>query len=447
VPLPVVAIVGRPNVGKSALFNRLAGRRIAIVEPTSGVTRDRLTAEVAHAGRRFELTDTGGMGIHDVDGLDADIRRQIDEALRQADVIVFVVDARDGIVPLDRQVAERLRHVGKPVFLAANKVETPALEQEAAAFFALGLGAPLCVSAQHGIGREDLLDRLVVALPTAPSAEESNAPAAAPLLLAIVGRRNVGKSTFVNALAREERMIVSERPGTTRDAVDVRFERDGRTFVAIDTAGVRRRASIADSIEFYSQARTDQSIRRADVVVLMLDAAVPLGLIEKQIAAAVVEHHKPCVLAVNKWDLHGNVPTEEFRRYIDVRLRGLAYAPIVFTTSKTGRNVASVVQIAQVLHRQARTRVTTGELNRVVMEALEIRRPRPRGGRIPKVFYATQTDVAPPTILLFVNDPAIFDEGYRRYLANHLRGRLPFAEVPIELRWRARRSRAPKNGV
>ena len=435
--LPVVAIVGRPNVGKSSLFNRLAGRRIAIVDSVSGVTRDRVTTEIEHAGRRFELSDTGGMGLSDPDALSADVERQIDLACRQADLIIFVVDVRSGLVPLDRYVAERLRQLEKTTVLVANKAETRKLREAAAEFYALGFGEPMPVSAQEGFGRLDLLDRVVASLP--PIGE----PPPEPIFkLAIVGRRNVGKSTFINALAREERMIVSERPGTTRDAVDVRFERDGQAFLAIDTAGVRRRSSVADSVEFYSQARTERSIRRCDVAVLMLDATVPVGRIEKHLARYIVEHHKPCVIVVNKWDLvAGSAVTSQYREYLDAKLPALWFAPLVFTTAVSGRHVASVVDVSQALHRQARTRVATGELNRVISQAVKERSPRPRRNRLPKILYATQVSVEPPTIILFVNDPALFDASYKRYLANRLRERLPFAEVPIRLLWRGRRGR------
>jgi len=433
-PHPVVAVVGRPNVGKSCLFNRLAGRRIAIVDPTSGVTRDRVATEVEHAGRRFDLTDTGGMGVEDPDALSTDIERHIDLACQQADVIIFVVDVRAGLLPLDRHVADRLRHLDTQVILVANKAETRPLRQQATEFFALGFGEPMPVSAQEGLGRTDLLDLVVDRLPAA-----GEAPDEPVLKLAIVGRRNVGKSTFINALAREERMIVSKRPGTTRDAVDVRFERDGRAFLAIDTAGVRRKSSVADSVEFYSQARTERSIRRCDVAALMLDAIVAIGRVEKHLARTIADRFKPCIIVVNKWDLHGEATTGQFRTYLEAHLPGLWFAPLVFTTAKTGRHVASVVDVAQALHRQARTRVTTGELNRVIAVSLKERSPRPRRNRLPKVYYATQVSVEPPTVVLFVNDPRLFSAGYKRYLANRLRERLPFAEVPIRLHWRSHR--------
>jgi GTP-binding protein len=276
----VVAIVGRPNVGKSSVFNWLAGRRIAIVDPTAGVTRDRVSALIKDGPRWLELIDTGGMGVADVDNLTAQIEGQIDAALAQAHVLLFVVDARAGLAPLDEEVARRLRSVNKPVVLVANKCDTPALDPQAAEFYKLGRGQVVCVSAQQNRGRPELLDLILKGLP-APETLEAE-PRDPALKLAIVGRRNTGKSTFINSLARSERMIVSEVPGTTRDSVDVRFERDGLVFVAIDTAGVRRKGSIASDIEFYSIARAERTIRRADVVLLFLDPRVRISNVDKQ---------------------------------------------------------------------------------------------------------------------------------------------------------------------
>ena len=436
-PLPVVAIVGRPNVGKSSLLNALARRRIAIVDSVPGVTRDRLSAVVPVGEGYVELLDTGGFGIEDRDDLSEHVNEQIEQAMASADLVLFVVDARQGVQPLDRAVAERLRRQAKPVILVANKVDAPNAAVEVGELYGLGVGEPVCTSAIHRLGLSELLEAVEARL--GPPAQEVEEPT---MKLAIVGKRNVGKSTFINALAREERMIVSERPGTTRDAVDVRFERDGQAFLAIDTAGVRRRSSVADSVEFYSQARTERSIRRCDVAVLMLDATVPVGRIEKHLARYIVEHHKPCVIVVNKWDLAaGSAVTSQYREYLDAKLPALWFAPLVFTTAVSGRHVASVVDVSQALHRQARTRVATGELNRVISQAVKERSPRPRRNRLPKILYATQVSVEPPTIILFVNDPALFDASYKRYLANRLRERLPFAEVPIRLLWRGRRGR------
>ncbi len=433
---PAVAIVGRANVGKSTLFNRLARRRLAIVDPTPGVTRDRLTAVITHEGRRFEIIDTGGVGTPDEEALRRDVAEQVELALRRADVVVFVVDVRAGPLPLDEGLARRLRALEKPLVLAANKADTDRLAGEAREFFALGLGEPLAVSATEGLGRGELLDRIVEVLPetAVPEAEEEFA-------IAIVGRRNVGKSTFVNQLAREERVIVSEVPGTTRDAIDVRFEVAGRRYLAIDTAGLRRRGKVADSVEFYSISRTRRAIRRADVVLLLLDITQPVGRLEKQLAASIQEHYKPVVLALNKWDLAEAYEPRQFTDYLTKALPGLSYAPVALVSAKEGVGILDTLGLARDLYRQASTRVTTGQLNRMVESAVRIRGPHRRARRPPKVLYATQVAVRPPTLVLFVNNPTVFDAAFTRFLVNYLRKHLPLSEVPIKLIYRRRRRR------
>lgn len=434
--IPRVAIVGRPNVGKSSLFNWLVGKRISIVEPTAGVTRDRVAAIVEVADRSFELVDTGGVGIVDRDDLSADVERQIETALQEADVIVFVVDVRAGLVPLDEHVAERLRTLGKPIVLAVNKCDYDGLESEATEFHRLALDPLTCVSAQNNRNKKELLSRILAVLPQ----EADVSPPEPAMKLAIVGRRNVGKSTFINALAQEERMIVSEIPGTTRDSVDVRFERDGKVFIAIDTAGVRKRKSIKESIEFYSLARAEKSIRRADVVLLFHDAMQPVGKVDKQLAEFILKHHKPAVFVVNKWDLaKSQTTTGEYAEYLQAVYSGLHFVPFAFITAKRGKNVHKVLNLAQHLFKQASTRVATGDLNRIVRDAIDRNPPPVRHGRRPKVYYATQVAVRPPTIVLFTNGPHLFDPPYERYLHNFLHRELPFAEVPIRLILRDRK--------
>jgi GTP-binding protein len=434
----VVAIVGRPNVGKSSLFNWLAGRRIAIVDPTAGVTRDRLSALVRADGRVFELTDTGGMGIQDVDNLTDDVERQIRFAIDQAAVVLFLVDGRTGLVPLDELVAERLRHAGKPVVLVVNKCDTPQLETQVGEFHKFGQGEPLAVSAQQNRGRPRLFKRLLELLP--PAEESEAAPDEEPLKLAIVGRRNTGKSTFINCLAREERVIVSEVPGTTRDSVDVRFERDGKAFVAIDTAGVRKKRSLANDIEFYSMARAERSIRRADVVLLFLDAKATVSHVDKQLAEYVLDAHKPVIFVVNKWDLAlaTGTRTGEWADYLHKHFPSLDYVPIACITARDGKNVQQVLNLAQALHKQASARVSTGDLNRVLRAALEQTPPPMRQNRRPKVYFGTQAGTNPPSIVLMTNGPALFDNTYLRYLEKTFRDQLPFGEVPIRLTLRLR---------
>lgn len=440
-PVPKVAIVGRPNVGKSSLFNALAGKRIAIVEPTPGVTRDRLSTLVqADDDHFFELMDTGGMGIEDRDDLTADVEWQIQQALLEADLVLFVVDARDGLVPLDLLVAERLRHIGKPVLMIANKCDVPVIDVHAQEFHQLGFHPLQHVSAHQNRGLLELLELIRERLPEMPQGQ----PDEVELKLAIVGRRNTGKSTFINVLAQEERVIVSEVPGTTRDSIDVRFERDGKTFIAIDTAGVKKRTSLADSIEFYSMARADRSIRRADVVLHFFDPEMTFSTVDKQLAQYIIDHSKPAIFVVNKWDLaKGQVPTEAWADYIRQSIPALDYVPIAFITAKEGKNVYRVLNLAQNLHKQASTRMTTGELNRLLREAFEHRPPPMRQNQQLRLFYGTQVTANPPTMILFTNGPALVTGSYERYLLRYLRDHTPFQEVPILIHWRKRGEDAP----
>jgi GTP-binding protein len=431
-----VVIVGRPNVGKSSLFNWLAGRRIAIVDPTAGVTRDRLTTLIQYNDRLFEIVDTGGMGVRDVDDLTADIEKQIQSALDLADAILLVVDAREGIMPLDVEVAKRLRHVARPILCVANKCDTEALANQTGEFFKLGFDRPIAVSAMQNRGKKELLAQIVERLPESVDAPNQDIS----LKIAIVGRRNTGKSTFINSLAEAERMIVSEVPGTTRDSVDVRLERDGKTIVAIDTAGVRRKKSIGSDIEFYSLARAERSIRRADVVLLFHDARLSVSKVDKQLAGYVLDQYKPAIFVVNKWDLMKPLPTGEFVDYLRKTYPSLDYVPIAFITAKQDRNVHAVLNLAQNLHKQASARVETNELNRVLRAALDGQPPPMRQNRRPKVFYATQVAAKPPTIVLFTNGPELLDNTYQRYLLKTFRDHLPFTEVPIKLYLRRKRS-------
>jgi GTP-binding protein len=433
--VPVVAIVGRPNVGKSSLFNWLAGRRIAIVDPTAGVTRDRVSTLLHVKDRFIELVDTGGMGIEDVDNLTTLVERQIDAAIDQANVILFVVDGRSGLMPLDEQVVQRLRYVDKPVILVANKCDHEGLDPQTAEFYKLGRGKLVCVSAQQNRNKDELLKLILARLPRKD--EVGADPKNVALKLAIVGRRNTGKSTFINALAEDERMIVSEVPGTTRDSVDVRFERDGLAFIAIDTAGVRKKRSIAGDIEFYSMARSERSIRRADVVLLFFDPKARISKVDKQLAEYVLEQHKPAIFVVNKWDTMLPTPTGRMATYIRSTFPSLDYVPIAFTTAKEGRNVFTVLNLAQNLHKQASVRVETSDLNRVIRDAIDASPPPLRQNRRAKIYYATQVSTNPPTIVLFTNSPDLFDNTYRRYLSKEIRDRLgAFRDVPIKLHLR-----------
>jgi GTPase len=440
--IPTIAIVGRPNVGKSSYLNAAARRRIAIVEPTPGVTRDRLIVDVEISGRPVRLMDTGGIGIVDEAALDEDIAYQIDMALELADAVIFLVDGRDGILPLDRKVAEKLRRLEKPLTLGVNKLDHPNQEDRAVEAWELGLGEPVPMSAQelinvHGI-LEDLLDRILEA-EGEEAFEESEEEG--PPKIAFVGKRNVGKSTLLNTIAGTQRVIVSDIAGTTRDAVDVEVEYEGLNFVAIDTAGIMKKSSIGSSIDFYSQVRSEAAIRRADVVLFLFDATTEVSQVDKKIAMQIIDEGRPCVLVANKWDLaEGNMSTEEYAEYLQARLPGLHFAPLVFTAALDKFNVKGAIEVAFDLHRQARIEVGTGELNRAIKEAFRRRKPGGKLGYRARVFYATQVRSVPPTIVIFVNNPELFPENYRRYFENYLRENFEFSEVPVQVRFRRRTS-------
>ena len=479
-PLPRIAIVGRPNVGKSSLMNMLAREKRSIVDPTPGTTRDRVTALVTldppdgkGRPRTVELTDTGGYGAYVAEGrrfnevgadlatLTDDIEFQIGQAVASADLVLFVIDAQAGITPHDEEIARLLRERvlgGKdrpslPIQVVANKVDGPKWEAHAFEAAALGLGEPLMVSAQNNYMRRDLIDRLYALVEGLNLPEDEPEPSA-DMLLAIVGKRNAGKSTLVNALAGQRRVITSEIAGTTRDAVDVRFELDGRAFVAIDTAGLRRKKSFADRIEWFAFDRLARSIERADVVLLMIDATEPISQVDQQLGQMITKAYKPCVIVVNKWDLvegqRGRdgrpITPDAYEDYIRKELKGLAFAPISFISAAEGTNLGPTIDLAFQLREQALQRVTTGKLNRLVRSIFEHRGPPSKLGTFAKLYYAAQVGVAPPTIGLVVNRPELFDPAYERFLINRFREELPFPEVPIRLVIKGRKRKGGKEG-
>lgn len=450
--LPVIAIVGRPNVGKSSLLNAVSGKKISIVQDTPGVTRDRISIPLEIDGRYVELVDTGGYGFQDEQGLTEHIRHQIELAMNRSNLVLFLVDAQAGLTGGDEQIASLLRRQNLKAVLIANKADGPKAELALGDFARLGLGTPIGVSALTGRNIELIRDIITENIDL--SAAPTNVPVPA-MLVAMVGKRNAGKSTLVNAVATlydqaADRVIVSEVAGTTRDSVDVRFEKDGKTLVVIDTAGVRkRRHMVTNDIEFYSLHRAERSIRRADVVMMLIDGTEKLSDPDKKLASYISQQFKPVILVINKWDMvlanareqadakgtdfSPELLMKEYQEYLEQEIKHLNYAPVAFITAKDSKKVQAVLDLAQHLFKQANFRVSTGQLNRAVKQVMEERTPANKHGRRPKVLYVTQTDVAPPTIVLFVNRAAYLNETYQRFMINRFRELLPYPEVPIKL--------------
>ena len=490
----LIAIVGRPNVGKSALFNRIVGKRIAIVHDEPGVTRDRVSAEAEWSGRAFSLVDTGGIGLlRREKATDVILKAALDQvqlAIEAANVIVLVVNVQEGVVPLDREVAMRLRKSGKPVLVAANKVDTYRTEAAAMEFNELGFDRVFPVSAIHGEGIEPLMNAAVALLPpedAAPVLEvkeavEGEEPAlenviAGPIKLAIVGRPNVGKSSIINKLTQSERVIVSPIPGTTRDAVDVPFEvvTDGvrQSYLLIDTAGMRKSRRVDNSVEFFSVKRTEESIARCDIAILVLDAESGIIEQDKKVADKIVEERRACIVVVNKWDLveedvrkareeeierrdtkdrnrderrHKRMTTlGEFGAWVQEHLFFLDYAPVLFTSAQSGFNLDRLLEAVRYVAAQLKQKIPTALLNRTINDAVERRQPVSSAGHRVKFFYATQVRQAPPTFLLFVNRDELFSDAYKKYLGDEMRKAFGYEGCPVVLVPKPRpRTVAPK---
>lgn len=430
---PVVAIVGRPNVGKSTLFNRIAGRRLAIVDKVAGVTRDRLYTEAEWENRRFLLVDTGGLDFKK-DFLQQEISQQAVLAVNEADVILFVVDGRAGLHPLDLDVAGILRRTGKPVILVVNKVDIyqPGLGAE---FFALGFGEPVLVSAEHALNLGELLDKTVASLPAAGEEEDPGA-----VKVAIIGRPNVGKSSVLNAVLGEERVIVSPVPGTTRDAVDTPFQFQGENYILIDTAGIRRKARSGDALEYYSILRALRAVERSDVTLVVFDAGDFLTEQDKKVAGIPHEMGRATVLLINKWDLVENKfqTAREYEERLYTEMAFLRYAPFLFISARTGQRVGKILQEVRRVVKEYNRRVPTGRLNQVLREAVDNYHPPSRKGKQLKIYYATQVKTAPPTIHLWVNNPELVHFSYRRFLENTFRERFGFTGTPLRIIFRRR---------
>jgi GTP-binding protein len=434
VPLPLVAIVGRPNVGKSTLFNRLLGRRTAIVDDRPGVTRDRIVATSDWNGRVFQLVDTGGLVPDTREAMEREVGHQVEAALRAADAVLFVVDARADITGTDQEIAHRLRRRSAKVILVANKLDRPGDASEAAELHSLGLGDPQPVSALLGLGSGDLLDRLVERLPPGDDAEPS-----AAIRIAVLGKPNVGKSSFVNRLLGEERVIVSPEPGTTRDSVDTRLLWQDREILLIDTAGLRKSAPRESGIEYYTYLRTLAALERSDVSVILLDGTEPLSRQDLRVLNLVAERGKGLVLGVNKWDLvEAETGTAEaYARAFREAAPTLAFAPLVFVSAKTGRRVERTLETAWQVGESRRRRIPTSDVNRVLTEIVGRYPPPTHRGRAVRLLYANQVAVEPPTFVLFTNDPEAVTDGYRRYVEKGMREAWGFEGVPLRFIYRA----------
>ena len=434
---PLVAIVGRPNVGKSILFNRLIGRRIAIVEDTPGVTRDRIYGDAEWLQYSFTLIDTGGIEPASEDKIAVQMRRQAQLAIETADVILFLVDGREGMTASDEEVAGMLRKSKKPVVLGVNKVDAPKFEEALYEFYSLGLGTPITISAAQGLGLGDLLDEIVHDFPK--DIEETDEER---INIAVVGKPNVGKSSLVNALLGEERSIVSDIPGTTRDSIDTPFLFNGVAYTLVDTAGIRRKRSIEEeSIERYSVIRSLSAIRRADVVLIVCDAADGLSEQDVRIAGYAHEEGKPSVLIVNKWDLidKDTNTINAFKKNFLTDLAFMSYVPMLFISALTGQRVSKVMELANEVYQQSCRRISTGTLNDIVNEAVAMTEPPSDKGRRLKIYYATQAAIRPPTFIVFVNDPEMVHFSYERYLENYFRKSFSLEGTPIRMFFRSRK--------
>lgn len=428
-----VAIMGRPNVGKSTLFNRLAGKRQAIVHDMPGVTRDRHYATCTWSGKEFTLIDTGGLIPGSEEGLSPLIRKQAEAAIEEADLALLVVDAKEGVNPLDEEIAQILRRKGKTTLLVVNKVDSPLAQAKQVEFFALGLGEPFAISAEHGLGVGDLLDVISRQAPL----EETQA-AEEEIKLAVMGRPNVGKSSLVNRLLGQERVLVSEVAGTTRDAIDTPFGWKGERFLIIDTAGLRAKRKITQSIELFSSAVARKSLRRADLALLVIEA--PEGATEQdaKIAALIQEAGASCILVANKWDLLLN-PSKEWEQKQRERLTFMDYVPLLTISALSGQGVEKILPLVQKIYRQRKTKVETAELNQLLHQWLSQHEPPVFRGKRPKIYYSTQVSSSPPTFLLFTNLPRGFSDSYQRYLVNQIRRHWPYPGTPLRLVFKGKR--------
>ncbi|MFF3248449.1 ribosome biogenesis GTPase Der [Streptomyces sp. NPDC002870] len=439
-PLPVLAVVGRPNVGKSTLVNRIIGRREAVVEDKPGVTRDRVTYEAEWAGRRFKVVDTGGWE-QDVLGIDASVAAQAEYAIEAADAVVFVVDSTVGATDTDEAVVKLLRRAGKPVVLCANKVDGPSGEADATALWSLGLGQPHPVSSLHGRGTGDMLDAVLEALPDAPAQTFGNA-VGGPRRIALIGRPNVGKSSLLNKVANEDRVVVNEVAGTTRDPVDELIELGGVTWKFIDTAGIRRRVHLQEGADYYASLRTAAAVEKAEVAVILIDATESISVQDQRIITMAVEAGRAMVVAFNKWDNLDEERRYYLEREIETELAQIAWAPRVNVSARTGRHMEKLVPAIETALRGWETRIPTGRLNAFLGEIVASH-PHPiRGGKQPRILFGTQAGTTPPRFVLFAS--GFLEHGYRRFVERRLREEFGFEGTPIHISVRVREKRGRK---
>lgn len=430
---PLVAIVGRPNVGKSTLFNKIAGRKISITENRPGVTRDRLYADAVWRGKKFTVVDTGGIELRSADVLWREILRQADAAIDMAQVILWMVDGKEELTAADRDVAEKLRRCKKPVLLVVNKVDNFSPDK-LFDYYALGLGEPFAISAEHSQGIGDVLDEVVSHFEGGDEEEHDR------LKIAVVGKPNAGKSSLVNRLLGFERTIVTDIAGTTRDAIDTPFELDGQKYTLIDTAGIRRKKNVSDDVEYYSVLRAFDAVRRADVCLLVVDSSEGLTEQDVKIIGYVHEQGKPSVIVMNKWDLieKDTNTVNKFEAKLKADLSFMDYFLSVYISAKTGQRAERVLTLARRAYENANRRVTTGTLNDLVLDAVRTNEPASVNGRRLKIYYCSQPSVCPPTFVLFVNDETLMHFSYRRYLENVLRRSFDFTGTPIRIALRPR---------
>ena len=428
---PIVAIVGRPNVGKSTLFNQLAGKRISIVEDTPGVTRDRIYADTEWLDTPFTMIDTGGIQPGSQDQLLQQMRIQAEIAIETADVILFLTDAKEGITATDQDVANLLRKSEKPIVLAVNKIDTFEEESNLYEFYNLAIGDPMSISASHKRGFGDLLDEIVKHFPPVNQEEEDDDV----IRIAVVGKPNVGKSSLVNRLLGEERVIVSDIPGTTRDAIDTPIEFDGEKYMLIDTAGIRRKSRINDTLERYSVIRALSAIRRCDVALIVIDTTQEVTEQDTKIAGLVHEEGKGSILVMNKWDtIEKQTNTmNQYRQRLINDLSFMTYAPSVFVSAKTGQRVERIPELVKYVYNQCTFRISTGVLNDCLADAIGVNEPPSDKGRRLKILYGTQVSVKPPTFVLFVNDPELMHYSYKRYLENYFRKTFGLEGTPLHI--------------